>query len=785
MTGLRLPALVTADLDALGDLVTHPPGGPPQACGVPVTAAGRDRLGSALYRHWYLRWAAPPEGPVPTAVDFDPPRALRASHPASQVLEGGWEVQRASTSGRAVAARDGRIRLLHRGDYVVPARPGDRARPGDEVAATALVEDPDTGAGFWVTYHPGWQGEAALVRVYWRVTPGAAPHLVGLLARLLEEVPHALKVAATWDGFARGDAAVLYARRDHWDAVAPAVDSAAAALGDDLAGSPPRLVRALAPGVGMADGPAGGVSFGEHRCGLVADGLLRWVEGGGALAPAVAAAFAAAGLDLARPHLAAGHDEVAWPPPAPPSVPAPASPAGGGHRPPPPAAAGRVAAAGGPALVDPAEAWRPDPAPELLEGAARLGDRLCRQALWYEDRCLWLGAASDRVGGRWQVVHRSTAGDLYEGTAGIGLFLARLAASTRDREHARSAAGALAHASAWAAGGPVPTGLHTGLAGVAWAAAEVAAMTGDERIAAAARDLRGDLHAAAPAAGTAASDLMDGAAGLILALLALGEPPGSQPVAGLVAALRSTALDQPVGVAWDALMGDGSPPLCGLGHGAAGVALALLEVAGARPGGAADLGRGAMDYERSWFDRSASNWPDLREFDRTARRQGTRPATPVYWCHGAVGIGLQRLRAFELTGDPQALAELGAALQATEAQATALLGAGAGTDRWAANVSMCHGASGVADLLAAAGTSLRERRLLALGRDVGRWMLDIHGDGRVPWSCGIAGGGESPGLMLGLAGVGATLLHLADPQGQPPVGLLPLPSDRRAAACGR
>jgi hypothetical protein len=42
----------------------------------------------------------------------------------------------------------------------------------------------------------------------------------------------------------------------------------------------------------------------------------------------------------------------------------------------------------------------------------------------------------------------------------------------------------------------------------------------------------------------------------------------------------------------------------------------------------------------------------------------------------------------------------------------------------------------------------------------------------LPWPCGVPGGGESPSLMLGLAGIGHFYLRLYDPASVPSVLLV-------------
>src|SRR5215467_8741951 len=79
---------------------------------------------------------------------------------------------------------------------------------------------------------------------------------------------------------------------------------------------------------------------------------------------------------------------------------------------------------------------------EHLEVAVRIGARLCRDAVWYERKCNW---TSDFLHGD-EIVHGALGRDLYDGSSGIALFLARLASATGERIFRRTAEGAVRHA---------------------------------------------------------------------------------------------------------------------------------------------------------------------------------------------------------------------------------------------------------------------------------------------------------------------------------------------------
>jgi lantibiotic modifying enzyme len=94
-------------------------------------------------------------------------------------------------------------------------------------------------------------------------------------------------------------------------------------------------------------------------------------------------------------------------------------------------------------------------------------------------------------------------------------------------------------------------------------------------------------------------------------------------------------------------------PLTGFSHGAAGSAYALVELAHVtgdhKYKEGAEL---AFQYELYWLDPEAENWPDLRGTTTRSRKTNRSKAHMTHWCHGAPGIALSRLRAYELYRDP-------------------------------------------------------------------------------------------------------------------------------------
>lgn len=373
----------------------------------------------------------------------------------------------------------------------------------------------------------------------------------------------------------------------------------------------------------------------------------------------------------------------------------------------------------------------------------------------------------------------SVDGSLYSGTAGIGRFLAYLWAFTHDERYRDTATGALEQSFALAGREPAEAraGLFTGVLGAACVAVEAARLVGDEELAT--RGVAVGAHALAErvaAAHRSDFDLIQGTAGTLVAsaCLAAAAPTSSAREAcrALADDLIAAARTHPWGLSWPDPV-SGVEGMCGLAHGGSGAILALLEAS--RVTGDPAHRRAAAEalrYEHAWFDRSSGSWLSCPPGEADAE---THPAaSPGFWCHGAAGIGLARLRGHELAGDLIYVAEAGAALRAVAPILQRCRDGAWSSDDSAAdgNASVCHGACSAIELFVHAAGVLDQPVLLERARDAMRGLLAIVERGQGRWRCGVPGGDEHPGLMLGLAGIGLCLLRLHAPASVPPASLV-------------
>jgi lantibiotic biosynthesis protein len=391
---------------------------------------------------------------------------------------------------------------------------------------------------------------------------------------------------------------------------------------------------------------------------------------------------------------------------------------------------------------------------DYLDVAASLARRLAGSAVWHEKRCNWVGVAPrdpSQVGGLALV--EALGPSLYDGTAGVALFLAEAAAALDDDARLREVAqGALRHAlhHAHKAGGD---GLHSGVAGIAYAAARVAIVLGCDETRGGACELLGAWRRRRAAA--TAWDLTGGCAGTVSGLVALSDMLEDVSLLELAVTageeLLAAAERTDSGWLWPNPSRPSEHGLCGFAHGAAGIGQALVELwAATGEPRFRDAAAAAFDYERSWFAGRDGTWPDLRGAERRAGRDVPAPVSDT-WCQGAPGIALSRLRAAALLRSDALHADAETALALTRRHVAEL------SFLAPDDFSLCHGAAGAADvLLYGTGDSGLVRRIGDIGRE--RHHLASTG-----FPCGVPHG-ETPGLLIGVAGIGLFYLRLWDPR---------------------
>ena len=248
----------------------------------------------------------------------------------------------------------------------------------------------------------------------------------------------------------------------------------------------------------------------------------------------------------------------------------------------------------------------------------------------------------------WFMIHGITGGgaqmgpaplNLYEGVAGVGVFLAALGSVTANPVATALAVGAMRTVSSAicndGAAAHLALGLE-GVGGIAWALAACART-----------NLPIDLQPAASALVSAvdldelerddAIDVMAGASGLILGLAELeqvfpvdGIPERIRAAANL---LSASAIRDSLGASWRIPAGGRR---IGFAHGAGGIGAALRRAAAFLGDESLDaLAADSWEFEANLYVASERRWQLDAEKDEGLRGSG--------WCYGASGVGFTRL----------------------------------------------------------------------------------------------------------------------------------------------
>ncbi|PYQ56174.1 MAG: hypothetical protein DMF53_26295 [Acidobacteria bacterium] len=270
-----------------------------------------------IYRHGFARPAGSPALVRPAAEDLV--HKLSAANQGHDAWIPGWRVEEAGPDGGAVLSRGGLRQRARAGDYVLTFSEDLPPRAGCAATLRHRRESLTLQAGVYYAFgdafpEPGVQGST--LRLYFHAAQESAVPVFAILTAELNAagVPFTLKTMLRPDEGDRADATLLYLPPRRFPAFAAVLRQSSEPLGACLAPEVPLFTRPLAPGIGLAESPTTGESFGMHRCRLMAEGIVEaWSAGGrdeAALQESVRRRFAAEGLSLDHPHLNPGGVDV-------------------------------------------------------------------------------------------------------------------------------------------------------------------------------------------------------------------------------------------------------------------------------------------------------------------------------------------------------------------------------------------------------------------------------------------------------------------------------------------
>ncbi len=400
----------------------------------------------------------------------------------------------------------------------------------------------------------------------------------------------------------------------------------------------------------------------------------------------------------------------------------------------------------------------PDQTLQLMDCARWLGNELLELARERRGELHW-----DHLDARGP---RKPDGDLsgfelYDGTLGVGLFFAALAATERDarwhdaaRAITRSLSRVLDSSGAEGRFSSEAIGSCEGLGSLVYSLTWIGRLLNEPSSIELAHRITG-LFSRELIASDGNLDIMRGAAGAILALITLHvEDRETLPLELAQECgrhLLARAIESENGsVSWAGLDGR---RLAGFAHGAAGIAYALTRLYHfTGDGRLRDAALGAYRYERGLFSAQRGNWPILG-------KSGNTTAMMTAWCHGAPGIGLARALSLDVVRDPEVIDEIDVAMSTSRSR------------RLHRSDHLCCGNLGRSEAMFTVGMALDRPDLVENARQVALRVTERARESRRFQLPGteFAHQVHLSGFFRGLSGIGYQLARFAHPSRLPSI----------------
>lgn len=382
----------------------------------------------------------------------------------------------------------------------------------------------------------------------------------------------------------------------------------------------------------------------------------------------------------------------------------------------------------------------------------KLADKLCRDALWFENQCNWLGIFHHTQIANAKILLRALPSNFYEGSVGVGFFLAAAFRQFQKPVYKQTAIGALKKSV-----GQIHNirderiGFYEGKIGIAYAAIQAGEWLMEEELIAKGKEIIENIIENKNLSWRL--DMQEGCTGAIPTLISLNKKYSFLGIDGFLNSLGEYILEKAKktkkGWSWKTVDGN-FEDLTGYAHGTAGIAHALIELfAFSKNEKYFEAAEEAIRYENHFFSEKYMNWKDNRI--TTPKRTSSTHFALSAWCVGSVGIGFSRIRTFQLTENKKYLIDIERALKRCEAS----------MPEFSKSFSLCHGFFGEMSFLLTASQILNEPSYEKLVTDKTNSILENYQDFKKPLPDGREFSLENPSFMLGWAGIGYFLLRLA------------------------
>jgi hypothetical protein len=236
---------------------------------------------------------------------------LNSANATRERWDYGWKVTQTLQDGSLYATKEAQSRMLRPVEFMLQDLAASVA-PGAWIRAFLSKEDVLSQLGFYIAQPeiaPSVEDFQTLVRLYWNLEPEGAPKLLGRITDSFNalRVPFQFKTLRYRSQYTRADSAVLFVGWRYAGIALRLAFDIYPEVKPYLKPYTPLFAKKLAPGLGLAEDPANGQSFGMSRCNLLAQAMVnaynKQQQSQEARISELRALFKLAGLSLDKPYL--------------------------------------------------------------------------------------------------------------------------------------------------------------------------------------------------------------------------------------------------------------------------------------------------------------------------------------------------------------------------------------------------------------------------------------------------------------------------------------------------
>lgn len=188
-----------------------------------------------------------------------------------------WTIYSIDQTGNAFVKKGEELRWLQPNGYQFQDPNQKECKVNTKVNLIKTKEDKNLQPVFYHVFSEEvFPQEVEMARIYWNIQPEGAAELIELLTKALNnyKIPFQFKCLNHPELFVRTDAAVLYLAKKHVPIVSIILQPVITEIQKHLKEEVPMFTLQIAKGVGYAEDPGKGMSFGMSRASVIAEAIV-------------------------------------------------------------------------------------------------------------------------------------------------------------------------------------------------------------------------------------------------------------------------------------------------------------------------------------------------------------------------------------------------------------------------------------------------------------------------------------------------------------------------------